>query len=58
MKKASSKQTRKAHRHNVWRFGFSVKLLLTLCFTLLFFGTAIPAYAVIPQLLGTPSLHC
>ena len=52
MKKVSSKQTRKAHRRNVWRFGFSVKLLLTLCFTLLFFGTASPAYAVIPQLLG------
>ena len=52
MKTASSKQIIKGHKHPKWRFGFSVKLLLTLCFTLFFFGTASPAHAVIPQLLG------
>lgn len=52
MKTASSKQIIKGHKHPKWRFGFSVKLLLTLCFTLIFFGTASPAHAVIPQLLG------
>jgi outer membrane protein assembly factor BamB len=52
MKKGSLKQTIKGRRYNGWRFGFSAKLLLMLCFTLLFFGTASPAHAVIPQLLG------
>ena len=52
MKKASLKQIVKGHKRPKRRFGFSVKLLLTLCFTLLLFGTASPAYAVIPQLLG------
>ncbi len=52
MKKGSLEQTIKGRRYKRWRFGFSVKILLMLCFTLFFFGTASPAYAVIPQLLG------
>ena len=52
MKKVNRKKTMKGQRYNIGRFGFSLKLSLTLCFTLLFFGTASPAYAVIPQLLG------
>ena len=52
MKKGSLEQTIKGRRYKRWRFGFSVKLLLMLCFTLLFFCAASPAYAVIPQLLG------
>ncbi len=47
MKAARLKQTIRKRR-----FGFAAKLLLTLCFAVLFFGTASPAYAVIPQLLG------
>ncbi len=52
MKKANAKQTMKVQKRRIGRLSFSVKLLLTLCFTLLFFGTTSPAYAVIPQLLG------
>ena len=51
MRKGHLKQTINGNRDKRWRFGFSAKLLM-LCFTLLFFGTASPAHAVIPQLLG------
>ena len=52
MKRGSLKQTINGRKYKRWRFSFSTKLLLMLCFTLLFFGTASPAHAVIPQLLG------
>ena len=52
MKKASLKQTHTDNIRKSWQFGFPVKLVLTLCFTLIFFSAASPAYAVIPQLLG------
>lgn len=52
MKRARLNRTIKGCRNKEWRLGFAMKMALTLCFTLLFFGTASPAYAVIPQLLG------
>ena len=52
MKKGSLEQPIKGRPYQRRRFGFSTKLLLMLGFTLLFFGTASPAHAVIPQLLG------
>ncbi len=52
MKKASLKQTNMDNMHKSVKLGFPVKLVLTLCFTVVFFSTASPAYAVIPQLLG------
>ena len=52
MKKASLKQTHIDNRRKALKLGFPVKLVLTLCFTVVLFCTASPAYAVIPQLLG------
>ena len=52
MKKASLKQTNMDNRHTSLKLSFPVKRLLTLCFTVVFFCTASPAHAVIPQLLG------
>ena len=52
MEKAISKQTDMDSRRKPLKPGFRLKLLLTLCFTVVFFCTASPAYAVIPQLLG------
>ena len=52
MKKARLRQAIKGRRNEERRLGFAVKLSLMLCFALLFFSTATPAHAVIPQLLG------
>ena len=52
MKETPLRQTTTAHRHKTVKFGRLAKLSLTLSFTLIFFSTASPAYAVIPQLLG------
>lgn len=52
MKRAGLKQTIHAQRTARRHFRFHTKLLLTVSFLFVFFASASPAYAVIPQLLG------